>query len=249
VTTADSAYRFKIRDYGISRSDLAARKEIKYTLSHADLGKLRTLLSANCRRLIHNEPISTVRSIYFDDPRLSACRANLHGLGRRRKLRLRWYDTLLPDREFFFEIKWRENRVTGKHRLQLASADPLHHWSYEQILHALEQTLPHRFLNDLWQYTEPVVLIEYKREHFASRDGSLRVTLDYDITYYDQLGRRNISTAFGRRLEGLTVLEGKTPIGRESELRALLHPFPGRMGRCSKYVHGWQLLGHVSPRA
>ena len=40
-----------------------------------------------------------------------------------------------------------------------------------------------------------------------------------------QTGRRTISTAFPRRLEGLVVLEGKTPLGKEAELRSWLHPF------------------------
>jgi hypothetical protein len=237
--------RFVVRDCGATRRDLASRKEIKFSYRHADVGKLRHLLAANCRRLIHNKPLSMVRSIYFDDARFSACRANLDGIGRRRKLRLRWYDSLLPQQEFYFEIKWRQNRVTGKHRFQLESSTPIHALTYKQITRGLEQVLPRNHRGELWEYSEPVVIVEYKREHFASDDGSLRITLDYDITYYDQLGRSAPSALFPRRMDSLVVLEGKTPIGRESELRSLLFPFSARMSRCSKYVNGCQLLGHV----
>ena len=73
-------------------------------------------------------------------------------------------------------------------------------------------------------YTEPIVIVQYNREHFATDDG-LRLTLDYDLSYYDQTGRSMISTTFPNRLEGLLVLEGKTPVGREGELRRWLHPF------------------------
>ena len=121
---------FKILGSQTTRSDLASRREVKFTLPGADLGKLRNVLEVNCRRLVHNDPISTVRSIYFDDVRLSACQANLAGVGRRQKLRLRWYDSLKPGRHFFFEIKWRNNRITGKHRLQLQAAEPLTEMSY-----------------------------------------------------------------------------------------------------------------------
>ena len=116
---------FELIDDGTTRHDLTSRREIKYALVDTDVGKLRRLLEANCRRLIHNDEISVVRSIYFDDACLSSCRANLDGLGARRKLRLRWYDSLRPGTKFFVEIKWRDNRVTGKHRLEIRSEESI----------------------------------------------------------------------------------------------------------------------------
>ena len=235
---------FELVDVGTSRSDLTSRREIKYALPQMDVGKLQQLLGTNCRRLIHNNPVSVVRSIYFDDVRLSACRANLDGLGSRRKLRLRWYDSLKPGTDFFFEIKWRDNRITGKHRLQIRAAGGLANLTYSQIRHNLEAVIPDYLFRDMMINSEPIVIVQYNREHFASDDG-LRITLDYDLTYYDQTGRQMISTAFPRRLEGLVVLEGKTPVGREGELRRWLHPFSPRVGRCSKYVHGCCQLGLI----
>jgi hypothetical protein len=237
---------FRIVDFGTARSDLATRKEIKFTYEGADVGKFRSLLETNCRRLVHNNAVSVVRSIYFDDPMLSACRANLDGLGRRRKLRLRWYDTLWPGTTFFFEIKWRHNRVTGKHRLQIESDVPLVELSYKQIAAGLRSAIPAEYLGDLYGFYEPVMIVEYQREHFASDDGCFRVTLDYDLTFYDQTFKSRISTVFPQRLPRVMVLEGKSPIGREAELRRLLFPLQARVGRCSKYVHGCHLLGLLS---
>jgi hypothetical protein len=88
-------------------------------------------------------------------------------------------------------------------------------------------------------------LVRYRREHFISRDRSLRATIDYDISYFDQTGKQFISNSFGLGHEGLVVLEGKTPIGREHELRSLVHPLGTRAVRCSKYVHGCQMLGLI----
>ena len=87
-----------------TREDLVSRREVKYAIENVDVGKLRQLLDGNCNRLVHNHPVSRVRSIYFDDAQLSACRANLNGLSARRKFRIRWYDTLQPQNDFFFEI-------------------------------------------------------------------------------------------------------------------------------------------------
>ena len=104
--------------------------------------------------------------------------------------------------------------------------------------------IPDYLVRDLVTNSEPIVIVQYNREHFATDDG-LRITLDYDLTYYDQMGRKLISTSFPRRLDGLVVLEGKTPVGREAELRRWLHPFSPRVGRCSKYVHGCCQLGLI----
>jgi hypothetical protein len=236
---------FEVIDGGASRHDLARRKELKFTLPRADVQKLRRLLEANGRRQVHNEPISTVNSVYFDDARLSACRANLDGLGRRQKVRVRWYDSPLPQREVFFEIKWRDNRVTGKRRLHLLSPEPIGRLSYRAFLAGLAAALPPEHQAVLVRYCEPTVLVRYQREHFTSADGSLRATIDYNISYFDQTGKSFVSTSFGQPHDGLVVLEGKMPPGRELDLVSLLHPLGARLGRCSKYVNGCQMLGLV----
>ena len=247
MTETDRSERaafFDVINSDTKRTDLSGRREIKYAIPDMDVAKLRRLLESNCRRLIHNHAVSVVRSIYFDDARLSACRANLDGVGLRRKVRLRWYDSPKPKEDCFFEIKWRDNRVTGKHRLQLQSRRPIADLSYTQIQGHLEAILPEALLPDLLLYSEPVVIVQYKREHFATDDG-LRITLDYDLTWYDQSGRRTISMYFPQRLEDLVVVEGKTPVGREGELRQWLYPFTPRAGRCSKYVRGCCQLGLI----
>ena len=236
---------FQLIDDGQSRSDLAERRETKFTFDRHDLVAIRRLLESNSRRLVHNQPVSTVRSLYFDDARLSACHANLDGLGLRRKLRLRWYDQLLPGSDLFLEVKWRNNRVTGKHRMQLRASEPVGGRAYSSYLPELRNVVPTALLPDLLANPEPVVVIEYQREHFASSDGQLRVTIDYDIKFYRQLGRQQLAMEFPHPMEHLAVLEGKTPIGRERELLAMLYPLSMRAARCSKYVHGCHLLGLI----
>ncbi len=227
-----------------TRQDLASRREIKYGIPRTDVGKLQRLLETNCKRLVHNNQVSAVRSIYFDDPALGACRANLNGLSSRRKLRLRWYDSLQPGSHFFVEIKWRDNRLTGKHRLEMRSPVPLCELSYREILENIEPHIPDHLMRYLIAYCEPIVIVEYQREHFATNDG-LRLTLDYDLTYYDQTSRERVWTGFPRRVDGIVVLEGKTPIGRESEIPRWLHPFSPRATRFSKYVIGCNQIGLI----
>lgn len=237
--------QIEVIDESEARKDLAARRETKYVIEDIDVATVRSILEGNATRLVHNHPVSTVRSVYFDDYRLSACHANLSGLGNRRKLRLRWYDSLLPKEDGYLEIKWRSNRVTGKHRLKLRSHSPLSDLTYTQWHQRLIHAAPTRFVTDLLRYSDPIVVVEYKREHFASMDGRIRTTIDYDLRFYDQTGKQSVSLACPQAKHNFMVLEGKTPVGCEHELRSMLYPLQLRPQRCSKYVYGCQMLGLV----
>jgi len=232
-------------DESETRRDLAERRETKFVFEDTDVKTIRALLQGSSKRLVHNQPVSIVRSIYFDDVGLSACHANLDGLGRRRKLRLRWYDQLKPGIDCYLEIKWRENRVTGKHRMRIKSETLVGELSYRRLYEELIAIVPERLVADVVQYNEPVVIVEYKREHFASIDGRLRSTIDYDLKYYDQTGKQAISLRFPQSKPDFVVLEGKTPVGSERELREMFYPLQLRAQRCSKYLHGCAMLGLV----
>lgn len=226
--------------------DLEQRSEIKYPMAVADLPKLRRLLEHRCRQQIHAREVSTVRSIYFDDLRLSACHANLSGLTERHKVRIRWYDRPLPGRDFFLEIKWRRNRRTGKHRQRILSHGPLADLPYREIQQQLIQHLPDQYVRWVLRYDQPTVLVQYRREHFVSDDGLVRLTIDYDLKFYDQTGKPSISLRHPIALPDLVVLEGKLAWGEEHRLKPLLASFRNRMGRCSKYVKACHALGWIS---
>lgn len=228
-----------------SRDDLTFRHEIKFLFPRADVGKLRRVLTSNCRRLVYNEPVSTVRSIYLDTWNLSAARANLDGIGRREKVRLRWYDQREPSADFFFEVKWRKNHLTGKKRVRVRTEHPLFLNPYHRTVTELATYLPESLAHVLRRHSEPVIIVEYKREHFASADGTLRFTLDYDLVFYEQLGKQKPSVFFGTPLEQRVILESKGRNISGSKLRASLHPILPRVSRCSKYVKGCQRLGLV----
>jgi hypothetical protein len=236
----------KAWDEGTSRQDLAVRKEMKFTFDHGDVGAIRQVLQQRCRRIIHHEPVSWVRSIYFDDENLSACRANLDGLGLRTKVRLRWYDSVMPQRKAFLEIKWRRNRTTGKHRVHLTSPVDLSELDYRSLRRSIRVSLPPRYAAAFDKYRSPVSIVQYCREHFVTPDRQIRITMDYGLTFYDQLCKTRINPRFPVGMDDFVVVEGKTAVGSEQQLRRLLSPLDRRASRCSKYVHSCRLLGHVT---
>jgi hypothetical protein len=236
---------FRIIEADEIRQDLASRREAKFVLHGMDVGRLRSLLSGQLRAQVHNEKVSTVRSVYFDDPSFSACHANLDGVGLRRKVRIRWYDALQPGDHFFFEIKWRNNRVTGKHRWEIRSEIPLADVPLLAAREHLQSMIPTDHQANVFGYSDPVMIVEYKREHYVSLDKVFRFTIDYDLKFYDLYGRRNFQFSFPSSCDDFLVLEAKFPPGCDGELRQLLYPFAPRIGSSSKYVQGCRTLGLV----
>jgi len=232
--------------------DLVLRQEKKYCLPSCDVTTLRRLLEGSCERLQPGSgPVTVVRSIYFDDPLLGACRENLDGISRRRKLRLRWYDSTEPTTTWF-EIKSRRARLSGKQRIELRWQRPITELSYPHLLGALADALPATARQLLLHRAEPVVLVEYRREHFRPLNARGRVTLDYGLTFYAQSPWGVPSFWPLRPLEGLTILEWKLPVVREhhdDRVAEITAPLTPRVSRCSKYVHGCRQIGLLGPLA
>lgn len=235
----------KLTEAGSTDPTFAGRRELKYLLRRHHVDLARQFLESRFERVVFNRPVSVVRSIYFDTHKLSTCRANLDGVGKRHKVRLRWYDRPLPDKQVYFEVKWRENLVTGKYRSAVMLQRPLAQISYRQLQRGLDQVLPESSRVYGHIYDEPVVIVQYQREHFVSRELGLRMTLDYDLVFYDQTGRLSPVLGVGIPLEDLALIEAKSKVPAPQGLTQLLHPLAQRVSRCSKYVHGCAQVGRI----
>jgi hypothetical protein len=220
------------------------RREVKFALTDADSAKVRSILSVNCRRVVHGRgPVSRVQTIYFDDARLSNCYENLDGVPRRAKQRLRWYDDGDEEGRLFFEIKRRVDSLVYKERFAIRSRVPLAGMTYDEILAELRRTLPAPARETLLAHSDAVVMSEYRREYFSTPGSPARITLDEGIVSYSQVGSTRPSKRFGVRDDQLVILEAKLPPQYDSELRELLHPLEPHLTKSSKYVRACQRLG------
>ncbi len=233
-----------LRDEAEFRPDIASRTEAKYVFSHLDVPTLRTHLRAHARPIVYAGPVSRVFSLYFDDARLSACRANLHGLGVRHKLRLRWYDEEQPSGACWFEVKWRNHQTTGKHRFRIAAGAALLATPLRQIPEALTRIVPPRFTAMLSRDLQVVNLVEYRREHFGL--DAVRLTLDYDLRFHPLLDRRHLVRRFGERLPGVALIECKAPVVGADDAQRVLRGLRTRATSFSKYVTACQRLSLVA---
>ena len=242
IVTLDPA--ITVVDGGAPRPDLAERVESKFTTRARDLASVRAILRRSCTPIHYAGPVSTVYSLYFDTPELAACQANLDGVGHRRKTRLRWYEDVAAQR-FFFETKWRRDRVVGKERRELTTDRALPEWGLRSLRQQLLAALPLEQQGYLAEDSEPVALIRYRREHYRLDGTPIRVTIDFDLQFFSQLGRRRLSTRFAERAPGTIIIETKAPLGESRRAARILDPLPTRPARFSKYVTACQQLGWV----
>ena len=214
------------------------RHEFKYEYRHCDPGKVETILDVNTTPIYHASRESLVSSVYFDTPTFTSFHENLAGIARRFKLRLRWYDSPLPDKHTFFEVKRRLNRATAKDRYEIFSSQPLYKVGWGDIVGALLKYLPEKPRTLLRLRPEPIALVQYKRKHFRVRDPHLqiRLTLDRDIVTVNQLGAGHLVTAFPVPLNGRMILEVKSSPRQKRQIPQILLPLRPRVSRFSKYV-------------
>lgn len=219
------------------------RWEMKFVFPFADLGKLSSILEANCQRVLHRGPVSHVSSIYFDDHALSDCSHSLEGRGDRMKVRLRWYDDPFPSPDCFFEVKRRRHNAMEKYRVPLGCAKPMEEATYREVLADLQAVLPEPIALTLASRTTPAVLVEYDREHFVDATSGIRLTLDRSIVATEQIGASRPRRRFGTSLGDVVILEAKASPDKMAGLRNLLYPLQPTVSKYSKYVTACQSMG------
>ncbi len=234
----------ELQDEAGARADLSQRGETKFVFPRHDVATVRAVLRRAATPISYAGTVSVVRSVYFDDHRLSACHANLDGLGVRSKLRVRWYDAAVPAGDAWFEVKWRRDLATGKRRFRIPDASALFRRPLREWPRVLQSAAPEDVVEVLRKMQQAVAVVEYRREHFEL--GAARLTLDYDLRFYPQSGRRAVTLQFPERLPGLVLVECKAPLDSDGRERRVLRPLGARPVRFSKYVTACQRLGFVA---
>ena len=234
----------ELHDEAPERADLARRGETKFLFPRHDVATVRSLLRRAATPISYAGPSSTVRSVYFDDHALGCCRANLDGLGLRRKFRVRWYDAERPAAEAWFEVKWRRNLATGKQRFRIADASELFRRPLSAWPGLLRRAVPARVAPALEGMQQAVNVVEYRREHFLL--GDARLTLDYDLCFFPLMGRRSFALRFPQRSPSTVLVECKAPLDGPARAPRVLRPLGARATRFSKYVTACQRLGYVA---
>jgi hypothetical protein len=216
----------------------AYRREMKFCFRGGDERRLRDLLELRCETIRFGEESdeSRVSSIYFDDDAISSCAESLAGIPERTKLRLRWYDEPLASTRAIFEVKRRTGTMVRKLRTPIQLNEPLEHTSYPKLMKQLAGVLPDGQAAALALRSRPTALVSYRRRHYRDPGTGMRLTIDYDIVGFDQLGRARPNRRFPVHVADLVVLEAKAGPRDILSVSRLVPGMRARLTRSSKYV-------------
>ena len=221
------------------------RYELRCTVEPSRLGELLNWIALHRAGFRTAYPDRTVNNVYFDTLLLSGFTQNLAGISRRKKFRLRWYgQTCSPDGGMF-EIKERVNQMGSKERHPVTLSDNLPSLTLRQVAREVAAQLPEHARMQFQASSEPVLINRYSRRYFVSFDGQVRVTIDRDLSFYDQRHRKSACVKFPANVPDLLIMECKFAAIDGARTRRQLGGLPGRSARCSKYMMGlMSMLGY-----
>ncbi len=216
------------------------RYELKFTAPEYNVNHARTWIRLHPEGFRRTYESRIVNSIYFDTPDLQHLNANLSGNNQRHKVRLRWYGKLTSSiPEPILELKNRDSYLGDKKRLSLEnSLDMTQPW--QQIMRQIRKeayTKDPSWQQQLHAILTPTIINRYKREYFASPDGKLRLTFDYNQQVFNQRFSAKPNIHFPQHIEPLLVIEMKAPPEFSGRLETATSHLPIRRSRNSKYVN------------
>ena len=183
-------------------------------------------------------PDRIVNNLYFDSMQYDCLEENFAGISSRTKYRIRWYGRSRDVHRAVFEIKRKHNRFGDKLRYPVSFPASLFQLSFGRIRSELIRQLPGDARPLFLQHSEPAIINEYRRRYLGSRDREIRITIDTDLSVFDQRFGLHPRRRLRANTPDLVILECKFSAGRYREVEALVRELPGRVSKSSKYAIG-----------
>jgi SPX domain protein involved in polyphosphate accumulation len=221
------------------------RFERKFIYKHIrpeDLIQTEILSNPFCFKEVHHR--RTINNIYFDDHDLTFYKQNVSGDGEREKYRLRWYnDDFSEINSPTFEIKKKMGEVGDKYSFKMKDTHfSLNNSNLAEIQKGLQQKMEDEgnlLLATKFKSTQPAIFNSYERRYFLSNCKKFRITIDYNMCFYNPNTSRFIRSKI---CSNEVVLEFKYALAQDTESREVSQHFSARLSKNSKYVTGVETI-------
>jgi len=218
------------------------RSEIKFVCYQHNYFLLKNWIKLHKFNFFKEYEDRNVNNIYFDSFNYKAFNDNLSGLPSRLKIRYRWYGNLFSknrENEGSLEFKFRKNIYGYKKifKIKDLNLNLNSKWSdiKNKILNAL--TPEYKILYNI--NSEKILINQYKREYFISKNKKLRITLDKNIKIFDQrFTFEKPNFKFKNYTQDYSVIEFKFNKDDKILLNDLDISVPIKASRNSKYING-----------
>ncbi len=213
------------------------RYELKVAFPNLALPQLRSWVRMHPAGFRTTFPARQVNNIYFDTPDDGTLNDHLAGVPARRKLRVRWYGNTPVINKAVLELKQKQAEIGWKDSQAVELDIDLSQASWQQVQQQLQAQATGQFA-DFLHIARPVLINHYERDYYATFDGSVRLTLDYNLTFYDQAVSQTPNLSRQAPNANTMLIEVKSPVADAQQLNKILSAFPQRTQAYSKYLTG-----------
>jgi hypothetical protein len=183
-------------------------------------------------------PPRQVNSVYLDTCELDCISDNLDGVAERTKCRYRWYGADHTAVHGVLELKHKSNQLGWKEHADVPIVFDLTSISWLDWMHELRAHATGRFAEWLAWVDRPTLIVSYTREYYESPDEQVRVTVDHDLAFYDQVTYSQPNFLCGTLADDQIVIEIKADPSLHKRVSQVISDFPFRPDHYSKYVQG-----------
>jgi SPX domain protein involved in polyphosphate accumulation len=228
-----SSHQLQSQDLSVYRYE---RKFVVVALDHHQMAMMVRLHPSTFKTAY---PDRFINNIYFDTEDYQYFKDNVEGVSNRKKIRIRWYGSLLDQNITpVLEYKIKRGPVGYKQSYRLA---PIQLGSTEMNISELVQKMlkcdiPKTIALDLLSH-KPTLVNRYHRKYFISNDGRFRITIDDDMQFF-KVSSLICNLNWYDTDYDHTVLELKYAMDCDRDAKSISRSFPFRMTKNSKYVSG-----------
>ena len=218
------------------------RSEIKFVCYQHNYFLLKNWIKLHKFNFFKEYEDRNVNNIYFDSFNYKAFNDNLSGLPSRLKVRYRWYGELFSENntnEGSLEFKFRKNVYGYKKVFKIKNLTLNLNSKWSEIKNKILNALTPEYKILYNRNSEKILINQYKREYFISKNKKLRITLDKNIKIFDQrFTFEKPNFKFKNYTQDYSVMEFKFNKEDKILLNDLDISVPIKASRNSKYING-----------
>jgi hypothetical protein len=217
------------------------RYEIKLVCPETLASQVRALVRLHPEGFRVTYPARWVNSVYFDSFDVEGVLDNLDGASERDKLRWRWYgprEAWLIEHSHL-ELKRKRGMAGFKDLCPIDAPFNPRRETWTEALSFLRRHANDNFRVWLSQASCATIVTRYEREYYASPDGEIRLTLDTQLSTFDQRFSRRPNLSHPSPPPGTMLIELKADASQARRLSQVITALPFRPTRNSKYVNGF----------
>ncbi len=218
------------------------RSEIKFVCYKQNYFLLKNWIKLHKFNFFKEYDDRNVNNIYFDSFNYKAFNDNLVGLPSRLKVRYRWYGDLLSENkknEGSLEFKFKKNIYGYKKVFKIKDLTLNINSNWSDIKEKILRTLTPEYKILFNKNSQEILINQYKREYFISKNRKLRITIDRNIKIFDQrLTFKKPNFRSKNYTQDHLVIEFKFNKDDKGLLNDLDINVPIKASRNSKYING-----------